>query len=210
MGLAFAAGAMLYVISHEIIPETHSIGHQKQATTGLAIGLVVMLFLDVWLGRKMTIHSLGICASVVAFAADQASKAVVLANADPLAVSVNVAPAFNLVLHRNTGVTFGLLQGIPWWALAMLAVAIVLFLALSLVRATSIAEAVAYGMVIGGGLGNILDRFRFGGVTDFLDFYFGTTHWPVFNLADVFVVFGIGMLLIAAGREHAAMKKASE
>jgi zinc transporter, ZIP family len=41
---------MLYVISHEIIPETHRSGHQKQATTGLAIGLVVMLFLDVWLG----------------------------------------------------------------------------------------------------------------------------------------------------------------
>jgi ZIP family zinc transporter len=49
-GLAFAAGAMLYVISHEIIPETHRSGHQNQATAGLAIGLVVMLFLDVWLG----------------------------------------------------------------------------------------------------------------------------------------------------------------
>lgn len=49
-GLAFAAGAMLYVISHEIIPETHRRGHQKKATFGLAIGLVVMLFLDVWLG----------------------------------------------------------------------------------------------------------------------------------------------------------------
>lgn len=49
-GLAFAAGAMLYVISHEIIPETHRSGHQNQATTGLAVGLVVMLFLDVWLG----------------------------------------------------------------------------------------------------------------------------------------------------------------
>lgn len=49
-GLAFAAGAMLYVISHEIIPETHRSGHQNKATLGLAIGLVVMLFLDVWLG----------------------------------------------------------------------------------------------------------------------------------------------------------------
>ncbi|WP_299817433.1 ZIP family metal transporter [uncultured Jannaschia sp.] len=49
-GLAFAAGAMLYVISHEIIPETHRSGHQRRATSGLAIGLVVMLFLDVWLG----------------------------------------------------------------------------------------------------------------------------------------------------------------
>jgi ZIP family zinc transporter len=49
-GLVFAAGAMLYVISHEIIPETHRRGFQTEATTGLAIGLVTMLFLDVWLG----------------------------------------------------------------------------------------------------------------------------------------------------------------
>lgn len=49
-GLAFAAGAMLFVISHEIIPETHRCGHQNRATLGLAVGLVLMLFLDVWLG----------------------------------------------------------------------------------------------------------------------------------------------------------------
>ncbi|MDR5899924.1 ZIP family metal transporter [Halomonas vilamensis] len=49
-GLAFSAGAMLYVISHEIIPESHRCGHQQKATFGLAMGLVIMLFLDVWLG----------------------------------------------------------------------------------------------------------------------------------------------------------------
>jgi zinc transporter, ZIP family len=49
-GLTFAAGAMLYVISHEIIPETHRHGHQTRATTGLIIGLVLMMFLDVTLG----------------------------------------------------------------------------------------------------------------------------------------------------------------
>lgn len=158
----------------------------------------------------MAIRSLGICASVVAFVADQASKAFVLVNAETLAAGVNVAPSFNLVFHRNTGVTFGLLQGTPWWALAIVATAVVLFLAISLVRATAISEAVAYGVVIGGALGNILDRIRFGGVTDFLDFYIGTTHWPAFNLADVFVVCGVGLLLITAGREHAAIKKAPE
>ena len=158
----------------------------------------------------MAIRSLGICAAVIAFAADQASKAFVLVNAETLAAGVNVAPSFNLVFHRHTGVTFGLLQGTPWWALAIVATAVVLFLAISLVRATAISEAVAYGVVIGGALGNILDRIRFGGVTDFLDFYIGTTHWPAFNLADVFVVCGVGLLLITAGREHAAIKKAPE
>ena len=49
-GLCFAAGAMLYVISHEIIPETHRRGFQNEATTGLIVGLCLMLFLDVWLG----------------------------------------------------------------------------------------------------------------------------------------------------------------
>ena len=49
-GLAFAAGAMLYVISHEIIPETHRSGHQNKATLGLALGLVIMMFLDISLG----------------------------------------------------------------------------------------------------------------------------------------------------------------
>jgi zinc transporter, ZIP family len=49
-GLAFAAGAMLYVISHEIIPETHRSGHGNAATTGLVIGLVLMMLLDAGLG----------------------------------------------------------------------------------------------------------------------------------------------------------------
>ena len=49
-GLAFAAGAMLYIISHEIIPETHRRGHQNMATAGLLIGMVLMMFLDVTLG----------------------------------------------------------------------------------------------------------------------------------------------------------------
>ena len=49
-GLTFAAGAMLYVISHEIIPETHRRGFQNEATAGLTVGLCLMLFLDVWLG----------------------------------------------------------------------------------------------------------------------------------------------------------------
>ena len=147
---------------------------------------------------------------VLSFASCCMTKAFVLVNAETLAAGVNVAPSFNLVFHRNTGVTFGLLQGTPWWALAVVATAVVLFLAISLVRSTAISEAVAYGVVIGGALGNILDRIRFGGVTDFLDFYIGTTHWPAFNLADVFVVCGVGLLLITAGREHAAIKKAPE
>ncbi|MBW4964136.1 signal peptidase II [Sulfitobacter sp. CW3] len=157
----------------------------------------------------MAIRSIGVCTAVAALAADQASKAFVLANAETLASGVAVFPGFNLIFHRNYGVTFGFFQNAPSWVLAMVATAVVLFLVVSLIRATRAAEAVAYGMVIGGALGNIVDRLRFGGVTDFLDFYLGMAHWPAFNLADVFVVCGVGVLLIVAGREKIAPLKTS-
>lgn len=132
-----------------------------------------------------------------------------LANAEALATGVAVFPGFNLIFHRNYGVTFGFFQNVPWWVLALVATAVVLFLVVSLIRATQAAEAVAYGMVIGGALGNIVDRLRFEGVTDFLDFYLGTAHWPAFNLADVFVVCGVGILLIFSGREKVAASETS-
>jgi signal peptidase II len=52
-------------------------------------------------------------------------------------------------------------------------------------------------MIIGGALGNVTDRLRYRAVTDFLDLYFGAAHWPSFNMADVFVVGGVGLLLLS-------------
>lgn len=158
----------------------------------------------------MAIRSIGVCTAVAALAADQASKAFVLVNSDMLAAGNPVFPGFNLIFHRNYGVTFGFFQNVPWWGLALVATAVVLFLVVSLIRTTQAAEAIAYGMVIGGALGNILDRLRFGGVTDFLDFYLGTTHWPAFNLADLFVVCGAGLLLIVTSREKAVSSEISK
>ena len=58
-------------------------------------------------------------------------------------------------------------------------------------------QTAAYGAIIGGALGNVADRLRFGAVTDFLDVYVGTWHWPAFNLADVAVVGGVIALLMS-------------
>ena len=88
----------------------------------------------------MAIRSIGICTAVAALAADQASKAFVLANAETLAPGVAVFPGFNLIFHRNYGVTFGFFQNVPWWVLALVATAVVLFLVVSLIRATQAAE----------------------------------------------------------------------
>ncbi|QFU07229.1 Lipoprotein signal peptidase [Rhodobacteraceae bacterium THAF1] len=143
-------------------------------------------------------RALGLTSAITAIIADQATKAVVVANADALGSEIAVFPGFNLVFGRNDGVTFGMLGGTPWWGLSLLASSICLWLAIMLYRSDSRIEALAYGAIIGGALGNVIDRVRFGGVTDFLDFYAGQMHWPAFNLADVFVVCGVALLLLAS------------
>ena len=142
-------------------------------------------------------RALGLTGAIVAIIADQATKAAVVANASVLSDGIAVFPGFNLVFGRNDGVTFGMFGGAPWWALAVLALGICVWLTIMLYRSESRIEALAYGFVIGGALGNVIDRIRHGAVTDFLDFYAGQLHWPAFNLADVFVVCGVGLLLSA-------------
>ncbi|MBO6690037.1 signal peptidase II [Hyphomonas sp. GM-8P] len=137
----------------------------------------------------------------LALAADQITKAVANAYSDALAGGIPVVPGFNLIFLRNDGVTFGLLGGAPWWALSGLALVVTVWLTVLLVRATSRLDAAAYGLVIGGALGNVADRLRFGAVTDFLDVYVGTWHWPAFNMADVAVVGGVGLLLLSEYRQ---------
>jgi len=74
---------------------------------------------------------------------------------------------------------------VPWWGLVVLATAIMAWLLIWLWRAPDRLTAAALGLVIGGALGNVIDRLRYQAVPDFLDFHFGTYHWPSFNLADV-------------------------
>ena len=140
---------------------------------------------------------IGVFAALAAFAIDQITKAIVVANAVTLSAGIPVFPGFNLVFYRNDGVTFGMLGGAPWWSLIAFALAICVWLGVMLFRADNAVETLAYGAIIGGALGNVIDRVRYRAVTDFLDFYIGTTHWPAFNLADVFVVSGVGLLLAA-------------
>jgi signal peptidase II len=136
-------------------------------------------------------------AAVAAFAIDQVTKAIVVTNASVLSAGVPVFLGFNLTFYRNDGVTFGLLGGAPWWSLVALALAVCAWLVIMMLRTRDGIEALAYGAIIGGAFGNVMDRLRFRAVTDFLDFYVGAAHWPAFNMADVFVVGGVGLLLAA-------------
>lgn len=81
--------------------------------------------------------------------------------------------------------------------MSALVIAVCCWIAFMLVQTSSRIEALAYGSIIGGAIRNIIDRIRFRGVTDFLDFYVGSQHWPAFNVADIFVVCGVALLLAA-------------
>ena len=143
----------------------------------------------------MNLKILGITVAGVAIAADQVTKWLAIENAEWLSNGVAIFPGFNLVFLRNYGVSFGMFQGTPWWVLVLLTAAIVAVLVVWLLRSISISESAALGLIIGGAVGNISDRVRLGAVTDFLDFYIGSTHWPAFNLADTFIVCGAILML---------------
>ena len=140
--------------------------------------------------------ALGGGALLAALAVDQFSKAWVVAEAARLEAGVPVLPGFDLVFGRNSGVTFGLFGDVPWWALTLVASAICVWLLRIMIAAPTRTEAFAAGLVVGGALGNVADRLRFGAVTDFLDLYVGAWHWPAFNLADVGVVCGAALLVL--------------
>jgi signal peptidase II len=147
------------------------------------------------------IPRLGFALAGLVIVLDQLSKWWVLdAMAGPPRV-VAVAPFLNLVLVMNRGVSFGMFSAAPDWLpclLAGFAVLISAALAFWMRRVRERLLAAGLALVIGGALGNVIDRFRFGAVVDFLDFHAAGYHWPAFNVADSAITVGVGLLLLDA------------
>lgn len=110
--------------------------------------------------------------------------------------SIEITSFFNLVMVWNDGVSFGMLDGIGPLALIILALAISAVFLIWLVRAAAWPPLIASAMIVGGALGNVIDRLRFGAVADFLDFHAYGYHYPAFNLADSCITLGIALLLL--------------
>lgn len=151
----------------------------------------------------MTPLGAGIFAAVVTLVADQASKLWLL-NVFDLARrgAVTVTPFFDLVLAWNIGISFGWLQNDSQAAqLALMAVKAlaVVALAIWMARSHTLLATVALGLIIGGALGNGIDRLAYGAVVDFallhIEIGGNTYNWYVFNLADVAIVAGVAALL---------------
>jgi signal peptidase II len=119
-------------------------------------------------------------------------------------------PFFNIVMVWNKGVSFGLFNHDTDYGpllLTSLSLVISAVFLVWLFRTNSAVQLCGIAMVIGGAIGNVIDRLRFGAVIDFLDFHAAGWHWPAFNLADSSIVIGIFILILYAiffeERQHA-------
>ncbi|WP_024514096.1 signal peptidase II [Bradyrhizobium sp. Tv2a-2] len=145
----------------------------------------------------------GLTAAVVTLVADQASKLWLLDVFD-LAHrgTVRVTPFFDLVLAWNIGISFGWFQNdgaLAQFALMAVKVVAVIALGIWMARSRTLLATIALGMIIGGAIGNAIDRIVYGAVVDFallhLEIGEKTFNWYVFNLADVAIVAGVIALL---------------
>lgn len=138
--------------------------------------------------------------ALVLLCLDQGSKIAALATIGPWE-RIEVVPGFfDLILVSNYGAAFGFLNRSDWgWpslffaGFTCIAVAVLLWLVRG-VAENDRWHLAGIGLVVGGALGNLVDRLRFGYVVDFLDFYIGDWHWPAFNVADAAICVGAGLL----------------
>lgn len=132
------------------------------------------------------------------FVFDQVTKWWILEGVVSPHGAIHVTPFFNLVLGWNRGISFGMLGGhdLPPWILALFSGSIAAGLIIWLLRTRDRLVAMGLALIIGGALGNALDRLRHGAVADFLDFHLADWHWPAFNFADVGIVCGAGLLIL--------------
>ncbi len=154
--------------------------------------------------------------SVVLILLDQVSKAWLI---DVMAardfVPLAMTPFFNLVMVWNPGVSFGLFGGDPAetrWILAAVNGVVSVFLFLWMRRAEGPWQRYALAAVIGGAIGNAIDRLHYGQVADFFDFHVAGWHWPAFNVADIAISCGVAILLLDSlfGRRDGARNGSHE
>jgi signal peptidase II len=138
--------------------------------------------------------------AAVSLALDLLTKAYAKASLDEFTVRP-VTEFFNLILAFNSGAAFSFLsgqgasQGLKMAGLALLAMVPLIWF-YRLARPGDKGTLISLGLVLGGALGNVHDRLRYGGVVDFLDFHLGDKHWPAFNVADIFICLGLGLLIL--------------
>ena len=149
------------------------------------------------ISSRGTFFGLAIALSVVAF--DQVTKMWVLESFFSPPRVIEVFSWFNLVPVWNTGISFGMLADYSDWMpgiISGLTIIISLVLLAWLFVVVSVSIKLALSLILGGAVGNIIDRIRFGAVIDFVDIHFFDFHWPAFNIADSAITIGVALFLL--------------
>jgi signal peptidase II len=155
---------------------------------------------------KYGVMAIGTVASLVL---DQITKAAVIARF-PADAGIAVIPGFFEIYHaQNRGAAFGLFRGNPlpfFMTVSALAVGFIVYYFVRLER-HHLLLATSLSMILGGALGNMVDRVRHGFVVDFLRFYVRDYSWPTFNVADITIVIGVAMFAVDMMREDAQARR---
>jgi signal peptidase II len=146
--------------------------------------------------RQPLLTGLGLAAIIVAL--DQLTKWWIVETVMRPPRVIEITPFFNLVMGWNRGISFGFFNNdspLNSWVLPLVTFLIICFLVVWLARAGYVLVGMALGLIIGGALGNLIDRLRYGAVADFLDVHAFGYHWPAFNVADSAITVGAGILI---------------
>ena len=168
----------LVVVVRMLLPDTRQYRNKHAMSSSIRLGLIVAL---------------------AAIVIDQASKWWILLEVmDPPKV-IPVTSLVNFVLTWNRGISFGLFNNegnFGAWFFSILAIIIVGVLLVWLRKAETKVQSISLGFIIGGAIGNVIDRVNHLAVLDFIDFHFGGIHWPAFNAADSFITLGAAVLIV--------------
>ncbi len=147
------------------------------------------------------VAGVGLALAALTVGLDQVTKSWALDTLFDPPARIVVGSMLNMVPVWNRGVSFGLLANdSPWgpWLLGGFALVVAMALVVWLMRAETMVLGAGLGLVIGGAIGNAIDRALYGAVVDFIDVHWGDLHWPAFNIADAAITLGVGLLLLDA------------
>ena len=138
------------------------------------------------------------CIVIFTLFLDQVSKRIVVENIEIFANNLVISKYFNLVYVENRGVSFGMFsehdKSFYFGILSMLVSAYIIYL---LIKSNDLIESLGLSLILGGAIGNGVDRLYHGHVVDFIDLHLNNLHWPAFNFADSFITVGAAIFVIS-------------